>query len=53
MTLLAEHPEGLSPEQIRGHLAPGRSIKNILQGMRRSGVVALRGEGYEKRYFLV
>jgi hypothetical protein len=52
LTLLAEHPEGLSPEQIRVYLNPEKSIGDVLQGMRRAGVVELRGEGYQKRYFL-
>jgi hypothetical protein len=52
LALLAEHPEGLSPEQIRVYLNPEKPIGDVLQGMRRSGVVELRGEGYQKRYFV-
>jgi len=52
LTLLTEHPEGLSPEQIRAYLSPEKPIGDVLQGMRRSGVVHLRGEGYQRRYFV-
>ncbi len=52
LVLLQEHPEGLSPEQIRVYLNPEKPIGDILQGMRRSGVVHLRGDGYQKRYFV-
>ena|SRR3989442_4400869 len=52
LTLLTEHPEGLSPEQIRVYLNPEKPIGDVLQGMRRSGVVHLRGDGYQKRYFV-
>jgi hypothetical protein len=52
LTLLSEHPEGLSSEQIRVHLNAEKPIGDVLQGMRRAGVVQLRGEGYQKRYFL-
>jgi len=52
LVLLQDHPEGLSPEQIRVSLNPEKPIGDILQGMRRSGVVHLRGDGYQKRYFV-
>ena len=52
LVLLQEHPEGLSPEQIRAYLSPEKPIGDVLQGMRRSGVVHLRGDGYQKRYFV-
>jgi hypothetical protein len=52
LALLAEHPEGLSPEQIRVYLNPEKPIGDVLQGMRRAGVVHLRGDGYQKRYFV-
>jgi hypothetical protein len=52
LDLLAEHPEGLSPEQIRVFLNAEKPIGDILQGMRRAAVVELQGEGYQKRYFL-
>jgi len=52
LTLLTEHPEGVSPEHIRVYLNPGKPIGDVLQGMRRAGVVHLRGEGYQKRYFV-
>jgi len=50
--LLREHPEGLSAEEIRVHLKAERPIGDVLQGMRRAGVVRLRGEGSQKRYFI-
>ena len=52
LALLADHPEGLSPEQIRVYLNPEKPIGDVLQGMRRAGIVHLRGEGYQKRYFV-
>jgi len=52
LALLYEHPEGLSPEQIRVYLNAEKPIGDVLQGMRRAGVVQLRGEGYQKRYFV-
>jgi len=52
LTLLTEHPEGLSPEQIRVYLNPEKPIGDVLQSMRRAGVVHLRGDGYQKRYFV-
>jgi hypothetical protein len=53
MTLLAEHPEGLTAEQLRGHLQPGRPIGDILGGMRRTGAVRTEGQGRDTRYFFV
>ena len=52
LALLYEHSEGLSPEQIRVYLNPEKPIGDVLQGMRRAGIVHLRGEGYQKRYFV-
>jgi hypothetical protein len=50
--LLRNHPEGLSAEQIRGHLSPQRPIGDVLQGMRTSGVVRTQGKGRDMRYFV-
>jgi len=49
--LLADHPEGLSAEQIRGHLAPGKPLGDTLAGMRRLGTVRTEGQGRVTRYF--
>jgi hypothetical protein len=52
LTLLAEHPEGLSAEQIRGHTAPDKPIGDLLRGMERTGVVRVERSGKALRYFL-
>jgi hypothetical protein len=39
LTLLGEHPEGLSAEQIRVYLKAEKPLGNTLQGMRRAHVV--------------
>jgi hypothetical protein len=52
LTLLQEHPEGLSAEQIRAYLQPGKPLGDTLQGMRRAHVVTTQGEGEERRYFV-
>jgi predicted transcriptional regulator len=51
LTLLADHREGLSAEQIRGQLAPGKPIGDTLEGMRRRGTVRTQGQGRAMRYF--
>jgi len=51
LTLLGEHPEGLSAEEIRVYLRPEKSLGDTLQGMRRQGKVHTRGEGKDIRYF--
>jgi hypothetical protein len=51
LALLAEHPEGLSAEQIRGYLTPGKRIGETLSGMKRLGTVQTRGQGKAVRYF--
>ena len=43
LALLTEHPEGLSAEQIRGSLSPGKPIGDTLSGMKRLGTVQTRG----------
>jgi len=50
-TLLREHPEGLSAEQIRAHINPERPIGDILSGMRRTQAVRTQRRGKEIRYF--
>ena len=51
--LLQEHPAGLTAEQLRGYLAPGRPIGDVLAGMRRTQAVRTQRHGREVRYFLV
>jgi len=53
VTLLAAHPEGLSAEQIRGQLAPGKPIGDMLRGMERTGAVRVERSGKALRYFAV
>jgi hypothetical protein len=50
LDLLAQHPQGLSAEEIRVHLRVERPLGDTLQGMRRGGVVQIRGEGRQRRY---
>jgi hypothetical protein len=52
LDLLADHPEGLTAEQLRGYLTPGRSIGDILGGMKQKGTVTTQKEGRALRYFL-
>jgi hypothetical protein len=52
LALLAEHPEGLTAEQLRGHLQPAKPIGDILSGMKRLGTVQTRGQGRAVRYVL-
>ena len=52
LTLLRSHPEGLTTEQIRGLLSPGKPIGDTLQGLRRGNLVRTEGGGREIRYFL-
>lgn len=51
LDLLAEHPEGLSAEQMRGYLAPDKPLGDTLAGMRRTGAVQTQGLGKSTRYF--
>jgi hypothetical protein len=50
--LLAQHPEGLTAEQIRGYLSPEQPLGDILGGMRRTGAVQASGKGRGQRYTL-
>jgi hypothetical protein len=52
LTLLGEHPEGLSAEEIRVHLKAEKSLGDTLQGMRRQQKVRTRGTGKDMRYFM-
>jgi hypothetical protein len=52
LTLLREHPEGLSAEQIRVYLQADKPLGDTLQGMRRQGKVRTRGKGKDMRYFV-
>jgi hypothetical protein len=52
VTLLVAHPEGLSAEQMRGQLAPGKPIGDVLRGMERTGVVRVERSGKALRYFV-
>ena len=52
LTLLREHPEGLSAEQIRAYLQPERPLGDTLQGMQKAGVVTTHGKGRRKRYLV-
>jgi hypothetical protein len=52
LTLLGEHPEGLSAEQIRAYLRPGKRLGDTLQGMRKQQKVRTRGTGKDLRYFV-
>jgi hypothetical protein len=51
--LLVDHPEGLSAEQIRAYLQPGKRLGDVLQGMRTQKKVDTRGTGKDLRYFAV
>src|SRR5207248_2587318 len=52
LTLLQAHPEGLSVEELRVYLKPGKPIGDLLQGMRKGGVITARGRRPERRYVL-
>lgn len=51
LDLLAQHPEGLTAEQIRGYLTPERPLGDLLDGMRRTGTVRAAKEGRGWRYY--
>jgi hypothetical protein len=52
LTLLREHPEGLSAEEIRVYLKPQKPLGDTLQGMRKQQKVQTRGTGKDLRYFV-
>jgi len=52
LTLLGEHPEGLSAEEIRVYLRAEKRLGDTLQGMRKQQKVRTRGKGKDMRYFV-
>jgi hypothetical protein len=50
LTLLRAHP-GRTAEQIRADLDTTQKIGDVLQGMRRAGVVKVEGKGQTMRYY--
>jgi hypothetical protein len=50
LTLLRAHPEGLRAEEIRVYLKADKPIGDMLQGMRKAGVVTTRGQRPDVRY---
>ena len=52
LDLLANHPEGLSGEQIRVYINAEKPLGDTLQGMKRTGAVITRGSGKTLRYML-
>jgi hypothetical protein len=52
LTLLGEHTEGLSAEEIRVYLRPGKRLGDTLQGMRKQQKVQTRGTGKGMLYFV-
>jgi hypothetical protein len=53
LTLLGEHPEGLSAEELRVFLRAEKPLGDTLQGMRKQNKVRTRGTGKALRYFLL
>jgi hypothetical protein len=52
LTLLQAHPEGLSAEELRVYLKTTKRLGDVLQGMRRTGVLRTRADGKTLRYML-
>jgi hypothetical protein len=52
LTLLGEHPEGLSAEELRVFLRAEKPLGDTLQGMRKQSKVRTHGTGKELRYFV-
>jgi hypothetical protein len=52
LALLAQHPAGLTAEQIRGYFTPNKRLGDTLAGMRRLGTVRREGAGRRTRYVL-
>jgi hypothetical protein len=50
LTLLGEHPKGLSAEELRVYLKADKPLGDTLQGMRRQGKVRTHGKGKAMRY---
>jgi hypothetical protein len=53
LDLLAQHPEGLSAEQLRGYLTPGKPLGDILGGMKKTGTLSTKRAGKQIKYFRV
>jgi hypothetical protein len=53
LTLLGEHPEGLSAEHIRVYLQAKKPLGDTLQGMVRQSVIEKQGSGKAVRYRVV
>jgi hypothetical protein len=53
LTLLSQHGEGLSAEEIRVHLKAETPIGETLQGMRKAGIIKTHGRGKAMRYVVV
>jgi hypothetical protein len=51
LVVLQEHPEGLSAEELRVHAKATRPLGDMLQGMKKTGVVITQGQGRGLRYF--
>jgi hypothetical protein len=52
VTLLAEHPEGLSAEEIRVYLKAEKLLGDTLQSLRKRARVRTEGKGRDLRYFV-
>jgi hypothetical protein len=52
LDLLRDHPEGLRAEEIRVYVHARRPIGDLLQGMRKGGVIRAQGRGPARRYVL-
>jgi hypothetical protein len=53
LALLADHPEGLSAHALRVSLNADQRLGEMLQNMRKAGVVTTRGRGQAMRYVIV
>jgi hypothetical protein len=52
LDLLAEHPEGLSADELRVYVKATKPLGDTLQGMKRLGTVKTTGKGKTLRYFV-
>jgi len=52
LDLLAQHPEGLTADELRVYLKATKPIGDTLAGMKRLGTVQTRGQGKAVRYFI-
>ena len=53
LAMLAEHPEGLSAEELRVYVQADRPIGDTLAGMKKRGDILMHGQGKQARYVLV